>query len=87
MSAKPLPATVAYIRVTQLSWTEGLLKGEVETDSYQWQFQWDFRRGHLAVRPSLGRALIYEALGRFLERQDYQLEPGSDYELVLRSRL
>ncbi|MFM7577474.1 MAG: DUF3146 family protein, partial [Microcystaceae cyanobacterium] len=21
------------------------------------------------------------------ERQDYQLEPGSDYELVLRSRL
>ncbi|MFM7578866.1 MAG: DUF3146 family protein, partial [Microcystaceae cyanobacterium] len=49
MSAKPLPATVAYIRVTQLSWTEGLLKGDVETESYQWQFQWDFRRGHLAV--------------------------------------
>jgi hypothetical protein len=39
------------------------------------------------VKPSLGRALIYEPLGRFLERSDYQLEPGGDYEFLLRAKL
>jgi hypothetical protein len=87
VSSQPLPETVAHIRVTHLSWQEGLLKGEIQTDVYQWQFQWHFRRRRLLVQPSLGRSLIYEPLGRFLERSDYQLEPGSDYELVLRAKL
>ncbi len=37
-----------------------------------------FKRGEIRVSPSLGRALIKEPLGRFLEQQDYQLEPGGE---------
>ncbi|MEB3174199.1 MAG: DUF3146 family protein [Cyanobacteriota bacterium] len=82
-----LPETVAQVRVTSLSWHQGLMCGDVQAGNYHWEFQWQFRRGKLRVWPSLGRALIYEPLGRFLERSDYQLEPGSDYELRLRSQL
>jgi hypothetical protein len=86
MSAS-LPETIAQLRVTSLSWPQGLLCGEVQAGAYHWDFQWHFRRSQLQVQPSLGRALIYEPLGRFLERADYRLEPGSDYELRLRYRL
>jgi len=86
MTAKPPPEMIAYVRVTHLSWQEGLLRGEIETEVYQWQFQWHFKRAKLVVQPSLGRALIYEPLGRFLEHSDYQLEPGSDYQFVLRAK-
>ncbi len=37
--------------------------------------------------PTFGRALIKEPLERFLERQDYQLEPGGDYQFTLRFEL
>jgi len=50
-------------------------------------FQWHFRRGELSVKPSQGRALIKEPLGRFLEQQDYQLEPGGDYAFTIRAEL
>ena len=66
---------------------EGKMEGEIKAADYEWQFQWHFRRGKLVVKPSLGRALIYEPLGRFLERSDYQLEPGGDYEFLLRAKL
>jgi hypothetical protein len=39
------------------------------------------------VKPSQGRALIKEPLGRFLEQQDYQLEPGGDYAFTIRAEL
>ncbi|PSF36263.1 DUF3146 domain-containing protein [Aphanothece hegewaldii CCALA 016] len=87
MSAKKRPETTAYVRITQQSWQQGKLEGEVRTEFYQWRFQWHFQRGHLAVQPSLGRALILEPLGRFLERYDYQLEPGGDYQFTVRARL
>jgi hypothetical protein len=82
-----LPETIAYVRIIQQSWQLGHLEGEVRAAQYQWRFQWHFRRGRLSVQPSLGRALIYEPLGRFLERCDYQLEPGGDYEFTLRAEL
>ncbi|WP_456297638.1 DUF3146 family protein [Dactylococcopsis salina] len=63
------------------------MEGEVSAGSYQWSFQWKFRQGRLVVHPSLGRALIFEPLGRFLERCDYQLEPGGDYEFTVRAKL
>ena len=63
------------------------MEGEITAASYEWQFQWHFRRGKLLVSPSLGRALIYEPLNRFLERSDYQLEPGGDYQFVVRAKL
>jgi hypothetical protein len=85
MSSKRLPETTAYVRITQQSWQYGKIEGEVRAATYQWQFQWHFRRGQLLVQPSLGRALIVEPLGRFLERCDYQLEPGGDYEFTVRA--
>jgi len=82
-----LPQTQARLRVTSHSWPKGLLAGDVQAGGYEWQFQWHFRQGKLQVQPALGRSLIFEPLGRFLERSDYQLEPGGDYEFTLRTRL
>ncbi|MDJ0600927.1 MAG: DUF3146 family protein [Crocosphaera sp.] len=87
MSSNNLPKTTAYVRIIQQSWQQGQMEGEVRAAQYQWRFKWHFRQGQLLVQPSLGRALIYEPLGRFLERSDYQLEPGGDYEFTLRSQL
>ncbi|MEA5508330.1 DUF3146 family protein [Crocosphaera sp. UHCC 0190] len=87
MSSQHRPETTAYVRIIQQSWQRGQIEGEVTAANYQWRFQWHFRHGRLLVQPSLGRALIYEPLGRFLELSDYQLEPGGDYEFTLRSQL
>lgn len=87
MSSKHLPETTAYVRITQQSWHQGNLEGEVRAGEYEWHFQWSFRRGQLSVKPSQGRALIQEPLGRFLERYDYQLEPGGDYAFTIRAEI
>ena len=87
MSSKYLPETTAYVRITQQSWQQGKIEGEVRAAAYEWHFKWLFRQGELSVQPSLGRALIVEPLGRFLERSDYQLEPGGDYEFTVRAEL
>ena len=78
--------TTAYLRITHQSWQLGKIEGEVSAAEYQWQFQWQFRQGKLLVQPSLGRALILEPLGRFLERSDYQLEAGSNYTFTIRAK-
>lgn len=87
MSSKRFPETIAHVRITQQSWHQGKIEGEVRAAAYQWYFQWHFRGGRLSVQPSLGRALIFEPLGRFLERSDYQLEPGGDYQFTVRAKL
>ncbi|MEL6161789.1 MAG: DUF3146 family protein [Cyanobacteria bacterium J06623_5] len=88
MSSSPnLPATTAYVRITNQSWHTGTIEGDVSANEFAWQFCWRFRTGHLAVEPSLGRALIQEPLGRFLEQFDYQLEPGGDYSFTIRAEL
>jgi hypothetical protein len=79
--------TTAYVRITHQSWSQGRIEGEVRASTYEWQFQWRFRQGNLRVEPSLGRALICEPLSRFLERFDYQLEPGGDYSFTIRAKL
>lgn len=86
MTVSAKPETTAYVRITRQSWQQGKLEGEVTAASYQWRFQWHFRGGKLSVQPSLGRALILEPLGRFLERHDYQLEAGGDYEFTVRGK-
>ncbi|VEP17233.1 conserved hypothetical protein [Hyella patelloides LEGE 07179] len=78
--------TTAYLRITQQSWRLGKIEGKVSAAEYQWQFQWQFRQGKLLVEPSLGRALIQEPLGRFLERSDYQLEAGNNYTFTIRAK-
>lgn len=85
MNSPYLPETTAYVRITQQSWQQGKIAGEIRASVYQWHFQWHFRQGQLQVKPSLGRALILEPLSRFLERSDYQLEPGGNYEFTLRA--
>ena len=87
VSTMHLPETTAYVRITLHSWQQGKMEGEVQAAEYKWQFQWCFREGQLSVKPSLGRALIQEPLGRFLERCDYQLEPGGDYAFTIRAEL
>lgn len=80
-----LPATTARLRVFHQSFSPCLLEGEVTAGSFQWSFRWAFDRGELIVEPSLGRALIQDALLRFLLRADYQLEPGGDYMFTVRA--
>ncbi len=87
MSGKRLPETIAYVRITRQSWQQGLLEGEVRAGEFEGQFQWCFRLGALSVKPSQGRALIQEPLGRFLEQRDYQLEPGGDYAFTIRAEI
>ena len=80
-----LPATTAHLRVLRQSFSACLLEGEVTAAGFQWTFRWAFDRGELTVEPSLGRALIQDALLRFLLRTDYQLEPGGDYAFTVRA--
>ncbi|MDI9406422.1 MAG: DUF3146 family protein [Chitinophagaceae bacterium] len=81
-----LPATTARLRVLHQSFSERVLEGEVSAGSFHWSFRWAFDRGDLQVEPSLGRALIQDALLRFLLRSDYALEPGGDYAFTVRGR-
>jgi hypothetical protein len=87
VSSMRLPETVAHVRITYQSWQHGKIEGDVRAGDYEWQFQWRFKQGKLTVEPSLGRALIKEPLTRFLERCDYQLEPGGDYSFTIRAEL
>lgn len=82
-----VPKTTAYVRILRQSLWEGQIEGEVSAGSYEWSFEWQFRQSRLIVQPSLGRALIRDPLERFLERCDYQLEPGGDYEFIVRAKL
>jgi len=82
-----VPKTTAYVRILRQSLWEGQIEGEVSAGSYKWSFEWQFRQSRLIVQPSLGRALIRDPLERFLERCDYQLEPGGDYEFIVRAKL
>jgi hypothetical protein len=81
-----LPATTAQLRVLHQSFSQKLLEGEVVAGGFAWTFRWAFDRGELSVEPSLGRALIQDALLRFLLQADYQLEPGSDYAFTVRAK-
>ena len=81
-----LPATTAQLRVLHQSFSERLVEGEVSAGGFHWTFSWRFARGELTVEPSLGRALIQDALLRFLVKADYQLEPGGDYAFTVRAR-
>ncbi len=88
MSKRRLPETIAYVRVTSHSWQQGIIAGEVNAGEFVWQFQWRFRdtRDNLKVEPSMGRALIQDALYRFLLKWDYQLEAGGDYTFTVRAQ-
>tara|TARA_Y100001970_G_C13883798_1_gene675166 strand:+ start:273 stop:530 length:258 start_codon:yes stop_codon:yes gene_type:complete len=81
-----LPETTAHLIVHHQCFSEQYLDGEVTAAGFAWQFKWAFGKGQLIVEPSLGRALIQDALLRFLLRTDYNLEPGSDYMFQVRAK-
>jgi len=81
-----LPTTTAQLRVLRQSFSQRLLEGEVSAGGFEWTFCWFFDRGELQVEPSLGRALIQDALLRFLLKTDYQLEAGGDYVFSVRAK-
>ena len=81
-----LPTTNAHLRIYRQSFTEHCLDGEVSAGGFQWKFTWTFGKGELILEPSLGRALIQDALLRFLVKADYKLEPGGDYTFTVRAK-
>jgi len=81
-----LPATKAHLRIFSQSFTEQHIHGEVSAGAFEWEFIWIFGKGELIIEPSLGRALIQDALMRFLVKTDYKLEAGGDYIFTVRAK-
>ena len=81
-----LPVTTAHLKIHRQSFSEQILDGEVSAGGFEWQFHWAFDKGELQVEPSLGRALIEDALLRFLVKADYKLEAGGDYIFTVRAK-
>ncbi len=79
--------TVVEVKITNQCWYKREIIGEVNAGKYQWFFHWYFPQGKLQVKPTLGRSLIQEPLSRFLEKYDYELEAGGDYQFMLRAKL
>ena len=82
----PLPITKAYLRIHKQAFSRQCLEGEVSAGEFAWDFIWKFGKGELEVQPSLGRALIQDALMRYLIKADYHLEPGGDYIFTVRAK-
>ena len=83
---KPKPETTAHVSVKEYSFTKKQVKGIVEASQFQWQFTWSFGKGLLHVNPPLGRALIEDALLRFLLKKDYELESGNEYKFTISAK-
>ena len=45
-----------------------------------------FNKGLLFVKPPLGKALIEDALLRFLLKKDYELEAGNEYKFTISAK-
>jgi len=45
-----------------------------------------FNKGLLFVKPPLGKALIENALLRFLLKKDYELEAGNEYKFIISAK-
>ncbi len=80
------PSTTAYLRISSQDFSKQSIHGEVIAGEFIWDFNWNFKRGELLVSPPLGRALIHDALLRFLIKSDYSLEVGSDYTFKVRAK-
>ena len=80
------PETVAHVSIKEYSFSEKYIKGVVEASQFKWTFIWSFGKGLLLVSPPLGRALIEDALLRFLLKKDYELEAGNEYKLTISAK-
>ena len=80
------PETKAYLTVKEYNFKKQELKGIVEASQFKWDFTWSFGKDKLFVKPPLGRALIEDALLRFLLKKDYELESGSNYIFTISAK-
>ena len=80
------PETIANVSVKEYCFSKKRIKGVVEASQFKWTFIWFFNRGVLLVNPPLGRALIEDALLRFLLKKDYELESGSEYKFTISAK-
>ena len=80
------PETIANVSVKEYCFTKKQIKGVVEASQFKWTFIWSFNKGLLFVKPPLGKALIEDALLRFLLKKDYELEAGNEYKLTISAK-
>ena len=80
------PETIANISIKEYCFTKKQINGVVEASQFKWSFSWSFSKGILLVKPPLGRALIEDALLRFLLKKDYELEAGNEYKLTISAK-
>ena len=83
---KTKPETIAYLNVQEYCFAKRQVKGIVKASQFKWQLTRSFGRGLLVVNPPLGRALIENALLRFLLKRDYELEAGSEYQFIISAK-
>ena len=83
---RPKAETIANVRVKEYCFSKKEIKGVVEASQFKWTFTWSFSKGKLLVNPPLGRALIEDALLRFLLKKDYELEAGNDYKFTIAAK-
>jgi len=81
MSSKP--ETIANVSVKEYCFSKKQIRGVVVAGKFKWTFTWSFNKGLLTVTPPLGRALIEDALLRFLLKKDYELEAGNEYNFTI----
>ena len=84
MRAKP--ETIAHIIIEEYCFSKKQIKGVVRASQFKWNFTWAFNKDLLLVNPPLGRALIEDALLRFLLKNDYELEAGSEYRFIISAK-
>ena len=80
------PETIANVSVKEYCFQKKQIKGVVEASQFKWNFIWSFNKGLLFVNPPLGKALIEDALLRFLLKKDYELEAGNEYKLTISAK-
>ena len=80
------PETTAHLSIKEYCFSKKQVKGIVEASQFKWQFTWSFGKGSLFVTPPLGRALIEDALLRFLIKNDYELEAGNQYKFTISAK-
>ena len=80
------PETIAKVNVKEYCFSRKQIKGVVEASQFRWTFTWSFNNGLLKVNPPLGRALIEDALLRFLLKKDYELEAGNSYKFAISAK-
>ena len=83
---RPKAETTANVSVKEYCFSKKQIKGIVEASQFKWTFIWSFSKGLLLVNPPLGRALIEDALLRFLLKKDYELEPGNEYKFSISAK-